>query len=50
VNAFRVADPPPIEVGMLVRRRFESFTEDFLTWALFYGPEGEEKGTADSRA
>jgi mannose-6-phosphate isomerase-like protein (cupin superfamily) len=26
--------------------RFENFTEDFLTWVLFYGPEGGEKPEA----
>ncbi len=25
-----------------VEHRFERFTEDFLTWVLFYGPEGGE--------
>jgi mannose-6-phosphate isomerase-like protein (cupin superfamily) len=23
--------------------RFENFTDDFATWAIFYGPEGGEK-------
>jgi len=23
--------------------RFETFTDDFLTWVVFYGPEGGEK-------
>ncbi|AYL94994.1 cupin domain-containing protein [Mucilaginibacter celer] len=23
--------------------RFENFTEDFATWAIFYGPKGGEK-------
>ena len=23
--------------------RFEEFTDDFMTWVLFYGPEGGEK-------
>lgn len=26
-----------------VEHRFENFTEDFVTWVLFYGPEGGEK-------
>ena len=26
-----------------VEHRFERFSEDFLTWVLFYGPEGGEK-------
>ncbi|MGB0931003.1 MAG: DinB family protein [Chitinophagales bacterium] len=25
-----------------VEHRFEDFTEDFLTWVIFYGPEGRE--------
>jgi mannose-6-phosphate isomerase-like protein (cupin superfamily) len=24
--------------------RFEDFTNDFATWAIFYGPEGGERG------
>lgn len=24
--------------------RFEDFSDDFVTWVLFYGPEGGEKG------
>lgn len=24
--------------------RFEEFTDDFLTWVVFYGPEGGERG------
>jgi mannose-6-phosphate isomerase-like protein (cupin superfamily) len=24
--------------------RFEAFTEDLVTWVIFYGPEGGEKG------
>lgn len=26
--------------------RFEAFTEDLVTWAIFYGPEGGEGGLA----
>ncbi len=26
-----------------VEHRFENFSEDFVTWVLFYGPEGGEK-------
>ena len=26
-----------------VAHRFENFTEDFVVWVLFYGPEGGEK-------
>ena len=25
-----------------IEHKFENFTEDFATWVLFYGPEGEE--------
>lgn len=25
-----------------VEHRFENFTDDFVTWVLFYGPEGGE--------
>jgi mannose-6-phosphate isomerase-like protein (cupin superfamily) len=24
--------------------RFENFSDDFVTWVVFYGPEGGEKG------
>jgi mannose-6-phosphate isomerase-like protein (cupin superfamily) len=27
-----------------VDHRFEAFTEDFVTWVFFYGPEGGEAG------
>lgn len=27
-----------------VGHRFEDFTEDFVTWVVFYGPEGGEEG------
>jgi hypothetical protein len=27
--------------------RFEDFTEDFLVWVFFYGPEGGESETRD---
>lgn len=30
-----------------VVHRFESFTEDFSTWVLFYGPEGGEQNQKD---
>lgn len=39
----------PFEAGEVlfvaagVPHRFEDFTEDFTTWAIFYGPEGGEK-------
>ena len=26
-----------------VEHRFETFSEDFLTWVIFYGPEGGEQ-------
>ena len=26
-----------------VEHRFETFSEDFVTWVIFYGPEGGEK-------
>ena len=26
------------------RHRFEAFTDDFVTWVIFYGPEGGEIG------
>ncbi|MGH8061706.1 MAG: cupin domain-containing protein [Pseudoxanthomonas sp.] len=41
----------PFEVGELlfvaagIEHRFENFSDDFATWAIFYGPEGGEKRT-----
>jgi mannose-6-phosphate isomerase-like protein (cupin superfamily) len=29
-----------------VRHRFESFSDDFLVWVFFYGPEGGEQDAA----
>ena len=29
-----------------VEHRFENFTEDFVTWVFFYGPEGGEAKNA----
>lgn len=26
-----------------VEHRFENFTDDFVTWVIFYGPDGGEK-------
>jgi mannose-6-phosphate isomerase-like protein (cupin superfamily) len=26
-----------------VKHRFENFTDDFMTWVMFFGPEGGEK-------
>ena len=31
------------------RHHFEGFSEDFFAWVLFYGPEGGEEGTPESR-
>ncbi|HEX4985725.1 MAG TPA: cupin domain-containing protein [Burkholderiales bacterium] len=31
-----------------VEHRFESFTPDFCTWVLFYGPEGGELGNLET--
>jgi len=30
-------------VPAFMEHHFESFSEDFVTWVLFYGPEGGEK-------
>jgi len=29
-----------------VEHRFENFTDDFVTWVIFYGPDGGEKEKA----
>lgn len=31
-----------------VAHRFENFSTDFVTWVIFYGPEGGEKNVASS--
>ncbi|HKO95805.1 MAG TPA: cupin domain-containing protein [Pyrinomonadaceae bacterium] len=33
--------------GAGVAHRFENFSEDFVVWVLFYGPEGGEAGGED---
>lgn len=33
-----------VPAGMV--HRFESFSDDFAAWVMFYGPEGGELGTA----
>lgn len=35
-------------VPALSEHRFEQFTEDFATWAVFWGPEGGEQGEPGS--
>ena len=40
VHTFTPGDALFVPAG--VEHRFESFSEDFLTWVLFYGPEGGE--------
>ena len=52
-GTFRVGDERhPFEPGTClfvpagVEHRFEKFTDDFATWAVFWGPEGGEQGQA----
>jgi mannose-6-phosphate isomerase-like protein (cupin superfamily) len=40
-HAFAPGDCPFVAAG--VSHRFESFTPDFKTWVVFYGPEGGER-------
>jgi mannose-6-phosphate isomerase-like protein (cupin superfamily) len=40
-TTFRAGDVLFIEAG--IKHRFENFTDDFMTWVIFYGPEGGEK-------
>ena len=40
-HAFQAGDVLFVPAG--VEHRFENFSEDFLTWVIFYGPEGGEK-------
>ena len=48
----RFAAGDVIFVGAGVAHRFEDFSEDFETWAIFYGPQGGESkvDSADSIA
>lgn len=40
-HTFQVGDVLFVPAG--VTHRFEDFSDDFLTWVIFYGPEGGEK-------
>ncbi len=40
--AFQVGDVLFVPAGVV--HRFEDFSDDFLTWVFFYGPEGGEAG------
>ncbi|MFK8020884.1 MAG: cupin domain-containing protein [Pseudomonadales bacterium] len=42
-DAFETGDVLFVAAG--VPHRFESFSDDFSTWVLFYGPEGGEQKT-----
>ncbi|HVW96205.1 MAG TPA: cupin domain-containing protein [Mucilaginibacter sp.] len=41
-SAFGPGDVLFVPAG--IEHRFENFSPDFLTWVIFYGPEGGEKG------
>lgn len=43
-EAFGPGDFLFVPAGMV--HRFESFSDDFAAWVIFYGPEGGELGTA----
>jgi len=38
---FKAGDFLFVAAGL--EHRFENFTDDFVTWVIFYGPEGGEK-------
>jgi mannose-6-phosphate isomerase-like protein (cupin superfamily) len=40
-HAFQAGDVLFVPAGVI--HRFEDFSDDFITWVLFYGPEGGEK-------
>jgi len=40
-TTFKQGDVLFVKAG--VKHRFENFTEDFMTWVIFYGKEGGEK-------
>lgn len=41
-HPFRPGDVLFVPAG--VEHRFEDFTDDFIVWVIFYGPEGGEAG------
>ncbi len=41
-RAFKTGDVIFVEAGIL--HRFEDFSDDFVTWVVFWGPEGGESG------
>ena len=40
-NPFKPGDVLFVRAG--IEHRFENFTDDFMTWVIFYGPGGGEK-------
>lgn len=44
-RTFQVAAGDVLFVPAGEPHRFESFTPDFATWVLFFGPDGGERGT-----
>ena len=40
-HPFQTGDMLFVPAG--IEHRFETFTDDFCTWVMFYGPEGGEK-------
>lgn len=46
-NSFGAGDVLFVLAG--IEHRFENFTDDFVTWVIFYGPDGGEKCNAHSR-
>ncbi|MOA27556.1 Cupin domain protein [compost metagenome] len=39
--SFKAGDLLFVSAG--AEHRFENFTDDFVTWVIFYGPKGGEK-------
>jgi mannose-6-phosphate isomerase-like protein (cupin superfamily) len=42
---FRFGPGDVLFVPAGVEHRFEDFSDDFVTWVVFYGPEGGEAAT-----
>ena len=40
-NTFTTGDV--LFVPAVIEHRFENFTDDFVTWVVFYGPDGGEE-------
>ena len=47
---FRAAQGDAFFVPAGIKHRFENFSKDFVTWVVFYGPQGGERYAVDPGA